>query len=44
MVAELAINTAPSKDPKIYFCVYSSSQLVAGLGQMNSHSALTLFL
>jgi hypothetical protein len=32
---ELDINTTPSKDPKIYLCVYSTSQLVAGLGQMN---------
>jgi len=44
MVAELAINTTPSKDLKIYFYVYSSPQPVAGLGQMNSHSTPTLFL
>jgi len=44
MVAYLAINTTPSKEPKIYFTVYSSPQVVAGLGQMNSQCTSTVFL
>jgi len=43
MFAQLPINTTPSIDPKIYFCVHSSPQLVAGLGKMNSHCTQTHF-
>ena len=43
LFAQLPINTTPSIDPKIYFCVHSSPQLVAGLGQINSHCTPTPF-